>query len=60
MTKLKKNLVLSKLQQKVDELQIIADASIRLHADNRDILQYDLKMAKQRLVEAQQSQQCKR
>ncbi len=52
MTKLEKNLELAKLQQKVDEIQVIADAAMRLNADNRTMLQYDLKRAKDRLAEA--------
>lgn len=51
MTKLEKNLQVSKQQAKVDSLRVIAEASIRLHADNRDMLQSDLKRAEEKLEE---------
>lgn len=52
MTKLQKNLEVSKLQEKVDSLQVITDAAVRLNAQNRDMLQYDLKRAKEKLAQA--------
>lgn len=52
MTTLQKNIEVSKLQEKVDSLQVISEAAIRLHAQNRDMLQYDLKRAKEQLAQA--------
>jgi hypothetical protein len=51
MTKLQENLSKSKLQEKVDRLQVLVDAAIKYHADNRDMLIYDLKCAKNQLLD---------
>jgi len=51
MTKLQENLDKSKQQEKVDRLQVLVTAAIKYHADNRDMLIYDLKRAKEQLLE---------
>ena len=52
-TKLEKNLMLSKAQEKVDLLQVVADAGMKYNSDNREMNQYDLKRAKEKLAELQ-------
>ena len=51
MTKLQENLEVSKLQERVDSLQVITDAGIKYSSDNRDMLIYDLKRAKEKLAD---------
>lgn len=51
MTKLQENLEVSKLQERVDSLQVITDAGIKYNSDNRDMLIYDLKRAKEKLAD---------
>ena len=52
-TKLEKNLLLSKAQEKVDLLQVVADAGMKYNSCNKDMNQYDLKKAKEKLAELQ-------
>jgi len=49
MTKLEKNLKKSKLQARVDDLQVLVTAAQKYKAQNRDILEYDLKRARELL-----------
>jgi len=51
MTKLQENLEVSKLQERVDSLQVITDAGIKYNSNNRDMLIYDLKRAKEKLAD---------
>ena len=45
-SQLEKNLMKSKLQEKVDSLQVLVDAAIKYNADNRTMLVNDLIRAK--------------
>lgn len=49
---LKRNMEMANLQQKVDELKVLAEAAIKYNAMNKDMILGDLKRAEEKLAEA--------
>ena len=50
-SQLEKNVLLAKQQEKVDNLETLEKAAIKYNADNKDMVIYDLKRAKDNLKE---------
>lgn len=50
-SQLEKNMVLSKQQQKVDELATLKHYAFKYNADNRQMIAYDLERAEKKLEE---------
>jgi len=48
---LERNLALSKQQKKVDDLENLYVYAIKYNADNKTMIEYDLKRAKEKLQE---------